>query len=229
VKLTTFKGYKFFRIQDPREPGDRRMRARISFYDEPPADLAVISLTDPGQIDNPETFVIDAEESARYCDLLKGGATPASVARLTNEPAEGVVSAPPSRQKRCAGAIKTDYPINELAMYGQFEKTPDLVRADERYIQSMTRDGMSREGASTTVAKLGWNTYYSGDCSRAMRLFNQAWLLDPHNQLALWGFAVVALERDQLADSRRYFEMALQSGPENPALREDYEYVSQWR
>lgn len=229
VKLTKFKGYNLFRIEDPREPGDKRMRARISFYEEPPADLPVLSLTDPGEIDNPETYVIDAGESSRYCDLLEGARPPASVAKLSNDPAEGLVSAPSSKQKRCAGAVKADYPINELAMYGHVEKTPDLLRADETYIQRMTRNGMSREGASTTVAKLGWNTYYSGDCSRAMRLFNQAWLLDPDNQLALWGFAVISLERDQFEDSMHYFEMARQTGPENPALQEDYEHVSNLR
>ncbi len=37
---------------------------------------------------------------------------------------------------------------------------------------------------------------------------------------------MIALERDQVEEAIQYFEMALQSGPENPALRENYEYVS---
>ena len=114
-------------------------------------------------------------------------------------------------------------------MYGHREKTTDQKLADQRYIKTMTSDGRSRSEGAESAAKLGWNTYYAGDCAQAMRRFNQAWLLDHDNQLALWGFAVIALERDQVEEAVQYFEMALQSGPENPVLLGDYEYVSSLR
>lgn len=133
------------------------------------------------------------------------------------------------KTKLCAGAARSDYPINELPMYGHREKTPDQKLADQRYVETMTSDGRSRSEGAESAAKLGWNTYYAGDCARAMRRFNQAWLLDHDNQLALWGFAVIALERDNVTEAVQYFEMALQSGPENPVLLGDYEYVSKLR
>lgn len=141
----------------------------------------------------------------------------------------GLLSGQTLKTRLCADAASIEYPINELPMYGHREKTPDQKLADRQYIETMTSDGRSRSDAAESAAKLGWNTYYAGDCAQAMRRFNQAWLLDHDNQLALWGFAVIALERDNIAEAVKYFEMALHSGPENPVLLGDYEYVSTLR
>jgi len=125
----------------------------------------------------------------------------------------------------CSGARNVDYPINELPMFGNQKKTTDQKRADKEYIKYTTKDGRSRAAAADAAAKLGWNTYYAGDCSTAIKRFNQAWLLDPDNQLALWGFAVISLGREQFEDADRYFRLATAAGPNNPSLQEDYEYV----
>lgn len=125
----------------------------------------------------------------------------------------------------CTGAPGFDYPINELPMFGKQKKTADQKRADEEYIRYMTKDGRSRSAGADSTAKLGWNTYYSGDCSTAIKRFNQAWLLDPDNQLALWGFASICMSRDQLDEAVHYLELAIEKGPENPKLREDYDYA----
>lgn len=114
------------------------------------------------------------------------------------------------------------YPINELPMYGLQEKTAAQKRADEEYIRTMTRDGVSREEAAEGVAQGAWNTFYSGDKATAIRRFNQAWLLDPDNQLALWGFAVTSIDRGQWEAAAGYYSMAIESGPENPRLQRDY-------
>ena len=84
-----------------------------------------------------------------------------------------------------------DYPINELPMFGHIQKTADQKRANTRYIKYMTEGGRSREAAADSAARVGWNMFYQGDCSTAVKRFDQAWLLDPKNQLALWGFAVI--------------------------------------
>jgi hypothetical protein len=99
---------------------------------------------------------------------------------------------------RNAPACSADYPINELPMYGHIQKTADQKRADTRYIKYMTEGGRSREAAADSAARVGWNMFYRGDCSAAIKRFNQAWLLDPKNQLALWGFAVISIDRGRL-------------------------------
>ena len=116
-----------------------------------------------------------------------------------------------------------DYPINELPMYGHMQKTADQKRADKRYIEYVTKGGRSREAAAVGAARVGWNMFYRGDRSTAIKRFNQAWLLDPKNQLALWGFAVISIDRAQIEEAIRYYRMAIESGPEDPSLRRDYE------
>lgn len=124
---------------------------------------------------------------------------------------------------KIAGTAIADYPINELPMYGLREKTAEQKRADEAYIEAMTQDGKSRAEAAESAARMAWNIFYQGDKATAIRRFNQAWLLDPQNQLALWGFAVTCIDRGQLEDAIRYYRMAIEAGPENPGLQRDYD------
>ncbi|MGB5543220.1 MAG: carbohydrate binding domain-containing protein [Gammaproteobacteria bacterium] len=125
------------------------------------------------------------------------------------------------------GAGAVDYPINELPMYGGREKTASQKQADETYIQTMTRDGRSRGDAANEAAKVAWNVYYVGDKSTAIKRFNQAWLLDPDNPLALWGFAATCMDRGQIEDAVRFYRMALENGPEDPRVQYEYEMATQ--
>lgn len=230
AKLAQFKGSRYFRTEDPREPGDERMRVKISFYKRAPPGLPVlVPGKDVSMPDRPGSFVIDAEDTLRHCNLLKSNPPLMSALNQPGSTTAGLVGGPTTKKKLCSDAVKAEYPINELAMYGHRKKTPAQLRADEQYIAAMTVAGASRAEAAERAAKLGWNTYYAGDCAKAMRRFNQAWLLDPENQLALWGFAVIALERDNIDDAIQYFEAALKSGPPHLALQQDYQYVSQRR
>jgi hypothetical protein len=147
----------------------------------------------------------------------------------TSSLSPGLQQGPSRISQLCSSAQSDEYLINELPMYGHRKKTPDQELADQRYIEMMTSGDRTRSEGAESAARLGWNAYYEGDCRLAIRRFNQAWLLDANNQLALWGFAVIALERDQLEEATRYLEMALESGPANPTLQADYEYVSKLR
>jgi len=118
---------------------------------------------------------------------------------------------------------EADYPLNERPMYGLQEKTKEQKRADEQYIRMMTEGGRSREEAAEVAAKNAWNVFYGGDKAMAIRRFNQAWLLDPDNQLALWGFAVTSIDRGDWEAALAYYRMALESGPPNPRLERDYQ------
>ena len=133
---------------------------------------------------------------------------------------------PSTVQGSAAGVGKVEYPINELPMYGGLEKTASQKQADEIYITTMTRGGRSREDAANVAAKVAWNIFYQGDKSTAIKRFNQAWLLDPDNQLALWGFAVTCMDRGQIEDAVRFYRMAIENGPEHPLLRHDYEMAT---
>jgi len=127
------------------------------------------------------------------------------------------------RPKSALPSLPADYPINERPMYGLEEKTEQQRRADDEYVGMMTRGGRSREEAGDVAAKNAWNVFYGGDKAAAIRRFNQAWLLDQNNQLALWGFAVTSIDRGDWDAALRYYRMALESGPPNPRLQRDYE------
>lgn len=111
-------------------------------------------------------------------------------------------------------------PVNDLPMYGEYEQTDWQVEADEKFIRTALPDFEgNREAAAEHFARVGWNLYYQGDKSTAIKRFNQAWLLHPRNQNALWGFAVISRERGKTESAVRYYEMALESGPEDPKLK----------
>ena len=118
-----------------------------------------------------------------------------------------------------------DYPTNELPMYGERAKTAAQIRADKAFIKTVTKGGKSREDAAEYFAQTGWNSFYKGDQTTAIKRFNQAWLLDPNNQHALWGFAVIAGGRDQIEEAVRFFRMAIENGPENSSLQRDYKFA----
>ena len=85
----------------------------------------------------------------------------------------------------------------------------------------------SRADAARSASELGWKMYYEGDPRGAIKRFNQAWLLDPTDQFALWGFAVISRERGELEESLGYFRSAIDSGPPHAALQRDYETTLQ--
>ena len=222
--VTLSKGYTYFRTEDPREQGDRRMRLKISFFKDPPQGLRVLSAG--GDLNDeavPESCVLDAEEWAPYCAVWRIAKADKTAANTSGTLSTAPGDSSPFKRKLCKEAANVDYPINELPMYGRVEKSPDQQWADQEYIGTMTRGGVSREDAAEYAARLGWNYYHAANCTSAMRRFNQAWLLDPDNRNALWGFAVISLERGEIEEATRYFRMAIETGPEDPSLHRDYE------
>lgn len=109
-------------------------------------------------------------------------------------------------------------------MFGGYEKTAFQVDADERFLQTVLPSFAGDRGAAAEYfAQVGWNLYYRDDRSTAIKRFNQAWLLDPDNAHALWGFAVICRERGNVEDALRHYRMALDTGSRDPRLLEEYE------
>ncbi len=114
-------------------------------------------------------------------------------------------------------------PINELPMYGSYEKTDHQRAADEQFIRMALPDfDGDHAAAAEHFARSGWNAYYEDDWSTAIKRFNQAWLLHAENQHALWGFATISRERGKLDAALHYYEMAVDAGAEITKLNEEY-------
>jgi len=96
----------------------------------------------------------------------------------------------------CLQAAADPYPINERPMYGGLKKTPEMQRADQKFISAIKAKGLSREEGAELTADRGWQLMRKGDHKTAMKRFNQAWLLDPRNGSAYWGMAAVVTDRE---------------------------------
>lgn len=115
-------------------------------------------------------------------------------------------------------------PVNELPMFGEYPWTDWQERANEQFIETALRDFRGdRSAAAEYFARTAWNHYYRGENPIAIKRFNQAWLLDAGNQKALWGFAVISRERGQTEKALRFYRLALEAGPAEPTLQQEYE------
>lgn len=102
----------------------------------------------------------------------------------------------------------------EVPMYGGLDRQADpiLKGADDALIEGTTKEFGSREVASQRFIDQGFRYYFQDDLSTAMRRFNQAWLLNPQNPDAFYGFAVVLNDREQFCDARELIETGFKLG-----------------
>ena len=93
--------------------------------------------------------------------------------------------------------------------YGNVQKSPGQMEADKEFIDDQLKiDGTPRK-ASEHIVKIGFDYLYRGDIKTAMYRFNQAWLLDPKNEDAYWGFAVVYFSFSDYDEALRQLEKGL--------------------
>lgn len=101
-----------------------------------------------------------------------------------------------------------------LPMYGGQDRRsiPQLKAADDALIGSATKEYGSRASASKRFAAQGFRYYFQDDLPTAMKLFNQAWVLDSDNPNVYWGFASVLNDRQNFCEARKMMERALALG-----------------
>jgi tetratricopeptide (TPR) repeat protein len=98
---------------------------------------------------------------------------------------------------------------NLLPKYGNLPKADWQKSADDAYIKATDSEYHGdRKKASTDTAMRGWQLLAGGDFEGAMRRFNQAWLLNNKNGIALWGMAAVETEWGKLDESLKLFAEA---------------------
>jgi tetratricopeptide (TPR) repeat protein len=97
-----------------------------------------------------------------------------------------------------------------LPMYGQPEiaRPEDLKKTDEAFIRDATFRFGSRGAASRALSDQGWANVRKGMLDVAMRRFNEAWLLNPKNYQAFWGFGAVLSEQGKLTAAIEQLETA---------------------
>jgi len=99
---------------------------------------------------------------------------------------------------------------DQLPMYGQpkIERPENLKKADEAFIRESALRYGSRQAASQALAAQGWAAVRAKRLDAAMQRFNQAWLLNPKNYSAFWGFGAVLSEKGKLREAIEQLETA---------------------
>jgi tetratricopeptide (TPR) repeat protein len=91
-------------------------------------------------------------------------------------------------------------------------KSAALKESDAVFIKGMDEEYHgNRKKASEDMALRGWQYLSQGDYESAMRRFNQAWLLDSKDGIALWGMAACQASLGKSEDSLKLFAEAEKS------------------
>jgi tetratricopeptide (TPR) repeat protein len=113
-------------------------------------------------------------------------------------------------------------------MYGGIQKVPELVRIDNEFVDNMVRTFGSRDKAADDAIRRGFEFLTKADWRRAMRRFNQAWLLSPDRPEVMWGFASALSYEGKFDDSEKYFQKAAALAPKNGRLLTDFGFFYQF-
>jgi tetratricopeptide (TPR) repeat protein len=111
--------------------------------------------------------------------------------------------------------------IRLLPEYGNFTKTPEQKKADEELIKSSVEQDGTREKASEHFVDLGFKYLYKQDLRTAMYRFNQAWLLNPKNENAYWGFGAVYFMFNDFENAMIQYRKGLAINPKSSNILTD--------
>jgi Tfp pilus assembly protein PilF len=111
--------------------------------------------------------------------------------------------------------------IRLLPQYGNAKKTIGQIEADNELIAGELKDHGTHRKASEALVKTGFDYLYRGDAKTAMYRFNQAWLLDPKNENAFWGFAIVYFNFQDYNEALKQLEKGLLLNPKSSNILTD--------
>src|SRR4026209_1681806 len=88
-----------------------------------------------------------------------------------------------------------------MSAHPKFARSPSQKQADEAFIRDNTLRYKTRQAASNAFATQGWTALRAKQLDAAMVRFNHAWLLNPKNYSAFWGFGAILSERGRLVEA----------------------------
>jgi len=100
-----------------------------------------------------------------------------------------------------------------LPMYGQpaTARSKKLQEADDAYIQQATdQAGGDRKAAAATALDAAEQAMSQSNADEAMRNYNHAWLLNPNDFQAFWGFGRIEIMHDSLDNAIKHLDKAVE-------------------
>lgn len=119
--------------------------------------------------------------------------------------------------------------INEIPIYGGKPKSPELLKADQVFINKAIETSGSREKAAKITLQRGWEGIEKNDPNLAIKRFNQAWLLTPNDGHIYWGFAAATGAQGEFDESIKFFDKANSMLPNNSRLLCDFGFTYIWK
>jgi tetratricopeptide (TPR) repeat protein len=111
--------------------------------------------------------------------------------------------------------------IRLLPEYGNATKSKEQKEADEEFIKRSVQQDGSREKASEHMVEFGFSYLYRKDIRTAMYRFNQAWLLNPKNENAYWGFGAIYFSFNDFENAMIQYTKGLEINPESSKILTD--------
>jgi len=111
--------------------------------------------------------------------------------------------------------------INLQPEYGNAKKTKEDLQADKEFIEFSLKNDTTPRKASEHLVRLGFTHLYQGDIETAMRRFNQAWLLDPTNENAYWGYGAIYFTFNDSKSTLEQYEKGLRINPKSTNILTD--------
>lgn len=108
-----------------------------------------------------------------------------------------------------------------LPKYGNIEKTEEQKAADQEFIKTTLQTEGTKEKASEHLVQLGFSYLGKRDFKTAMYRFNQAWLLNPHNENAFWGFGGVYFSFSDFENAIKQYDEGLLLNPKSSNILTD--------
>ena len=111
--------------------------------------------------------------------------------------------------------------INLQPEYGNAPKNEGQKQADRDFIKIALKSDTTPLKASEHLVSLGFTYLYRGDLETAMRRFNQAWLLDPKNENAYWGYGAIYASFNDYKMALDMYEKGLAINPKSSNILTD--------
>jgi tetratricopeptide (TPR) repeat protein len=115
---------------------------------------------------------------------------------------------------------------NTKPLYGEIEKSKEHKEIDNKFIGECLEQFGSIDNSVNVQIDHAWRYYYNNDLKKAMKRFNQAWLLNSEFPDSFFGFAALLEMQDKTKEAKRFYKMGMEKDIENNRAEVCYQRIA---